>query len=740
MAQPSDADIDSFLNEKPAAAQPNVQPSDADIDAFLGTQSAQAAAQTPREAENTAGRKSPIPGLDYFGNAQDRAYSGLLGLPGGIQRLAEEYGPESVSKFAKALPQLPTGSDIYEGLRKENVRAGLATGEPSSALGRLGQAALAGPMTALGPAGVGANTLANVGGQAASEVTDNPWAILGAGLLGGTAGAGTENAIRGAVERSAARGAYKSATEGLEKLGVPVSPAQGGKGVGQVAGEEFSQQQSSARTALQDEIKDRATQAQAELDAAKTKAGAEHDEAVAQAEQHAAENDQLSRQMIEDRAAKLGSSATPEAVGTNAQALAHNFAEGIPDLIEKSFSDADKLVDRDKTFVIPSGFEATANKIARETGPGQPIAQKFGQNAGQAVLQGLDQMKAMDAARQELGLPPQGPMTVRQAVALKGLIGEAQLGKGPLKDVGEKQLSQLYGSLNSDIRGAYAEISPEAADAYDNANKAAKDIYDFAGKKGPLSRIIASRSADGETKSPGAVGTALMNLGKTGGADLMALRERMPQLVDDVAAGVLRSDPDAWGKLKPEGKAALVTDPTQRTDLDMLQQLRDQSRDILQAKKGAAKQSKLGAIGEAQSAYDKTSAEIEASRRAQRDTLTQTENDRAMQIAKLKEQQAKNAELGGPKTDPTWQERFYRSALGALSGGGIGPELLSGITGEPIHLGSSLLSSALTGALMGGAAANAPSAALSAAKAGLSNPSGLLGATTQAVKGKRDGQ
>ena len=102
--------------------------------------------------------------------------------------------------------------------------------------------------------------------------------------------------------------------------------------------------------------------------------------------------------------------------------------------------------------------------------------------------------------------------------------------------------------------------------AVTKANSDAQKLLDFA--KGPLAKIIKTKSPSASDPLPETVARQLLAGGRNGSSTLDALRAEMPDAVDELAAAHLSTSPSGWSKFPDSTKSALVADAKVRSKLD----------------------------------------------------------------------------------------------------------------------------------------------------------------------------
>lgn len=177
----------------------------------------------------------------------------------------------------------------------------------------------------------------------------------------------------------------------------------------------------------------------------------------------------------------------------------------------------------------------------------------------QKALQLRDEVNAL------AGKGPGEPTTWDNSRALRSLIGEAKSDPMLVKDIGKKNMDALYSGLTKDM-GKTAELLG-AKDLWENYNAQSTKLYNFAENK--LSKVITSGDERLETLKPEDVAVKLMTGGKKGSTDLEALKEHLPNGVNELTAASLRH-PTAWKNLSPEAKATMVPDAAMRKQLDKM--------------------------------------------------------------------------------------------------------------------------------------------------------------------------
>lgn len=129
------------------------------------------------------------------------------------------------------------------------------------------------------------------------------------------------------------------------------------------------------------------------------------------------------------------------------------------------------------------------------------------------------------------------------------LGGQIKNPKSDLSSLGDSNLKTLYSALMQDQRAAAANAG--AAPAFDNALATSESLR---GMREQIAGLVEPGIA------PEDAATLALAKSTKGGSRLDALRQQLPDATNELAAQVVRN-PQAWAKLAPEAKQALVPDP-----------------------------------------------------------------------------------------------------------------------------------------------------------------------------------
>lgn len=140
---------------------------------------------------------------------------------------------------------------------------------------------------------------------------------------------------------------------------------------------------------------------------------------------------------------------------------------------------------------------------------------------------------------------------------LRTALGEALSTPSVMKDIGEKNLSKLYGALTGDLKTTAKALGAEPL--FDAANGASTKLYDFG------EQVVSPLIKEGVT--PEQAAKTVLTKARAGGTVLADLRSQLPSAVDELAAAGVRTG--EWSKLSPEAKAALVPDSSRLAALEL---------------------------------------------------------------------------------------------------------------------------------------------------------------------------
>lgn len=434
-------------------------------------------------------------------------------------------------------------------------------------------------------------------------------------------------------------------------------------------------------------------------------------------------------------ASGLGPHETLADAGTAAQAHGNRWLDQqMPVQHAEAWAPVDSLV----SPVAPvdlSAYTAGLEKLAGRAGALQPQASGLSRSAGkasgllkllpkseeaaraeyEAALPGYQAAKEIDDSPIPDFVPPPKP-TWADAKAYRSVLGDARGDPRISGDFSHDQLSELYARLTTDMRRAAANY-PGGAEAFDAANAESHALFNFA--EGPLTKLLGAPAGSAEAKLPGAAAKALLAAGKLDGGDLAALRARIPQAADALAAGALR-DPAAaaWHQLHETAQAALVPDEAARSGLNALRPLREAAdahvAEVTEAAKAAHAEVLAGAKA-TKAELGKTAGRVaEAGKNAL--TATNAAGEAATETGRLAAQaaarEADDAKAALPQASPLISPSMYwmrqvahhlgktlgGGALGVLADAGIGHSIgapMAGLIGGASALALPKISAAL---------------------------------------------
>jgi hypothetical protein len=494
-----------------------------------------------------------------------------LGIPGDLESLADTYAPNAMRPIGspKGTPPvrfLPTSGELVNKLKEsgftntpeleaqgfgENLLqsgfSGAASAIPMMAI----PGAQAGQLLAGGAAG-------NMAGEAVKKVApDHPWLQLGAAVLGGLAGGNLLSSVENLFHNNQLAKGLTATTQALEEAKLAAQNAKISASEG--------------------------------LPAARLASKAVAEQSTAKALVASQQTVDAANGSLQNVAQKLGPATTLQEGGDALQSAARNWVTTtLPKKLGDLWKPVDAAIPAD-TPVSVHVFKNALDEINDSAGALEKVAQQLKPSAPSRLLKALNDTlespagtAAKPAQQAATGLldAAGNPIMKETAAAvapravtwgdvqkLRSTLGDAMSNPVIVKDVGAKNLSRLYAALSGDMRTAAAGIGDDTLKLFEDANAGSRQLYSIA--EGPMSKVIASGKETAADSAPEVIASRLLNSGKKGASDLQILRQEIPEGVDQLAAAHLRTGGlDAWGKLAPEAKTALVPDTAAISTLD----------------------------------------------------------------------------------------------------------------------------------------------------------------------------
>lgn len=253
-------------------------------------------------------------------------------------------------------------------------------------------------------------------------------------------------------------------------------------------------------------------------------------------------------------ASELGTSSTVQESGQAVQSEARNWLTTTkPQALDAIWQHVNSVIPASAPTPL-THFESTLAQLAGKGGDYSNLHQAFSNSTASQIKDILDNKTPMG-----VGVAP----SWANAHEISRAIGDMQ--PNP-KYLSQDQLDALYGALAQD-RQAVAQAHGVGAE-FSAANLASKHLYDFQDRV--VDNLVSGPKASGADPNPENVASQLLSAARKGGSSLSELRNQMPGAVDELGAGLLRTNPQTWLKLSPEAQAALVVSPTKRAILDQL--------------------------------------------------------------------------------------------------------------------------------------------------------------------------
>jgi hypothetical protein len=225
---------------------------------------------------------------------------------------------------------------------------------------------------------------------------------------------------------------------------------------------------------------------------------------------------------IEDTAADLGQSDTPQKAGAALQLDGENWLKNFQQDQRAAWNDVDMHVPP-STPVPVTNYASTLTGVRNQM-PAAP--------ATATVLQsGLSRDLLNSLIQDTRG----GPLDWQSVRGIRTRIGEMLNDKNLIGDTSYGDLRRIYGSLSTDLDQAVQPLGPGAINAVDRANTLTREGHDFIDNT--LSHIVGNRN---NPIAPEQAYNAAMSGANAGGTTLQSIRDQLPQGADELAAARLR--------------------------------------------------------------------------------------------------------------------------------------------------------------------------------------------------------
>src|SRR6185312_7759596 len=238
---------------------------------------------------------------------------------------------------------------------------------------------------------------------------------------------------------------------------------------------------------------------------------------------------------LENTAAKLGSSSTPQEAGTVGQAEAQKWLQNFRQNQQQAENNLLQYIPNPQAREVPVGNYAAALDTISKTFPDAPAT-------GQALQSGLNQ-KLLGALQSDVGTGSlqDAKLSWQSARNARTRIGELLSDPNLPADATTSELKRLYGALTDDMRGHMSDIDaqtvaqggqPGALAAFDNAADVTRNGHRF------VESVISPILKQGT--SPAQAANTILQSGRLGDTNLAAIRQEMPDFADELAALKLR--------------------------------------------------------------------------------------------------------------------------------------------------------------------------------------------------------
>lgn len=249
-------------------------------------------------------------------------------------------------------------------------------------------------------------------------------------------------------------------------------------------------------------------------------------------------------------AKQLGTSETLQDAGTELQRAVRDWrANVMPAAEAKAWAPVDAAIPGN-TPVMLMNLNAALNDINRSAPTQQGLAD---------LLTATFPRQMQDRLAGRLGTTWEDARTIRT------MIGNAMSTPKLVEEIDPRNMRRLYGAISQDLNDTATAVG--AQDLFNTANAESTRLHLLA--QNPMSRIARGTVEHGNDPNPEAIANTLLNEGKRGGTSLSALREEVPDAVNELGAALLRTNPRLWKNLAPEAKEALAVDPSLRRGIDL---------------------------------------------------------------------------------------------------------------------------------------------------------------------------
>jgi hypothetical protein len=346
----------------------------------------------------------------------------------------------------------------------------------------------------------------------------------------------------------------------------------------------------------------------------------------------------------------LGGSTTVQEAGEAMQAHARDWlTHTMPGKIRDAWTPLDQTIPPTASSQLPA-FQQALRDINTSAGALEPVNALLKPGLPKAIGKTLDNIQGMDDLSLDGPISNSPDFTWGNIKVLRSSLGDAMSDPKTVAAIGAKNLSKLYATLSSDMRGIAAEHG--ATDLFDNANQESSRLYGLA--EGPVAKIVAGPRASAADPAPEKVAGSFLAGGKRGASDLAALRTEMPEAVNELGASFLRTSPGKWTSLSPEAKATLVPNSDHAQALDEVLT----AADLARTHAGDS-------ISTAAAQHAATAADARTGAKAGKFTLDESVRNAQKEAAAAKQSMEPKTSLG----------EHVVNGLSSLAGATVGPDI-----------------------------------------------------------------
>lgn len=233
---------------------------------------------------------------------------------------------------------------------------------------------------------------------------------------------------------------------------------------------------------------------------------------------------------VEDTASKIGKSVTLQEAGNALQAEGKTWLNRFKTEGQQHWDAVDNAIGKNTAVPLSSSQQA----LATITAPAQ----------GNRAMEKFLQSPIAQQFKQIIKTSKTGQVPWETARALKTRIGEYLANPELVADAGGAQAKMLYGAISNDMKSSLVG-NPDALARFDQANAFTSKGHEF------IDNFLSNISGKGI--APEQAAAYALNSGVRGGTTLQALRQEMPEGVNQLASAAMRRGSMA----QPSGQNAI---------------------------------------------------------------------------------------------------------------------------------------------------------------------------------------